>query len=131
MEVTRKEERLIIGQLILDIHRAITPEAHGTTADQHLIIVAILLDQLEGLPFNASRISRAAGVPRPTVARKIKTMVEEGFVKNLGRGLYVLPVEVLESELVLTAHEALKALIINAAESLSKMDTPPVQNEQQ
>jgi DNA-binding IclR family transcriptional regulator len=46
---------------------------------------------LEGRPFNASNISDYLGIPRTTVIRKLRWLMQEGSIEQKGRTYYVAP----------------------------------------
>lgn len=85
-----KRERVIIAELVIDLHRHIDPSPNsGSAADLHLILCAIAIGQ-----FGRTKLMRTAniasylGIPRTTVIRKLKVLVDTGWIEEVSRGQY-------------------------------------------
>jgi DNA-binding IclR family transcriptional regulator len=89
-----QRERITVLRAFVEINK-LQREAFGqhSSRDQNAIgIQAIIaLGHLEGRPFNASNISDYLGIPRTTVIRKLRWLIEEGFIEQKGRTYYLAP----------------------------------------
>ena len=89
-----QRERITVLRAFVEINK-LQREAFGqqNSRDQNAVgIQAIItLGHLEGRPFNASNISDYLGIPRTTVIRKLRWLIQEGFIEQKGRTYYVAP----------------------------------------
>jgi hypothetical protein len=89
-----QRERITILRAFVEINK-LPREAFGqhNARDQNALgIQAIIaLGHLEGRPLNASNISDYLGIPRTTVIRKLRWLIEEGFIEQKDRTYYLAP----------------------------------------
>jgi hypothetical protein len=89
-----QRERLAILRAFVEINK-LQREAfgHHDSRDQNAmgIHAIITLGHLEGRPFNASNLSEYLDIPRTTVIRKLRWLIEEGFIEQKGRTYYLAP----------------------------------------
>lgn len=98
----------------------------GTVADDVLLTMAILVGQLEGRTLTAGKLATFAGIPRPTVIRKLQRLEERGLVVRLANGTFKVSAARLNSPEGLRAHMQLRALVKATAAQLSKLDSKPI-----
>ena len=90
----RQSAELIKG--LLDAARlfsqvAFPGEPFGSRADDLILFAALFVGQTEGRPMNHSKLATYAGLPRPTVIRKIAALMERGAVVKIGDGYALTP----------------------------------------
>lgn len=121
------EHRVTILKMLLEIFRtycgAYFPgKPFASCSDDLLLVAAIFIGQAEKRPMNPSKLSDFAGMPRPTVIRKLKSLETIG-VLEVHEGAYkVRPVKA-NGNSQLAAVRLSHKLIVTAAAKLSKMDT--------
>lgn len=80
----------VITSLWIDLTRRLNHLEHphqprfGAHLGDRLITAAIYLGTVEGEPMTASMIARAAGLPRPTVLRRLALLEASGAVERRG-----------------------------------------------
>jgi hypothetical protein len=84
MPILRSKERLVQARFLMDLVRLIVPprglrEPHF---EQTVILAAVALGELEGRPFQTSKLAEFLGVPRPTLVRRLRGMAEEGLIER-------------------------------------------------
>jgi DNA-binding IclR family transcriptional regulator len=89
-----QRERITVLRAFVEINK-LQREAFGqqNSRDQNALGVQAIITfgDLEGRPFNASNISDYLGIPRTTVIRKLRWLIEKGFIEQKGRTYYVAP----------------------------------------
>lgn len=130
--VNQSAQRLAIATLMLAMVRHmnsqdITRSEHfGSSADELLIFLAVIVGQLEGRPMTAGKLATYAGVPRATADRKLKTMVARGIVQRSYSGAFTVPLERINCPEQVEACTKVQALIRQTADRLSKMGSGSV-----
>ena len=127
-----QRERLAILRAFVEINK-LQREAfgHHDLRDQNAmgIHAIITLGHLEERPFNASNLSEYLDIPRTTVIRKLRWLIEEGFIEQKGRTYYLAPKYMnLPDEVYTKLFDAIHRLSAelsktDSSESSSKMDS--------
>lgn len=118
--------RLEIAKLVMALIRFGTGPYLGhqrvaPTADEALLCGAIFIGQAEKRPMTAANLADYTGMPRTTVIRKLRALVESGHVEMVD-GFALLPLERLNSQQMLEGVRGACRHIHRAAERLSKLD---------
>lgn len=127
------KERRIIARLMMDLLR-LPAEAHlnakhySSRCDDVMLMCAILIGQVERKPMTAAKLSDYAGLPRPTVIRKLKSFEQAGMVE-LVDGMAVGVIEHLNGGDIEPAIKDLIRSIKRAAAELSKLDGDDIANK--
>lgn len=121
--IRHARQRALVAVAMLDVLRAfgaayLGRKRFGTHADELVLLAAVFVGQAEGRPMNASKLAAYAGIPRPTVIRKLKALARRGVLERLDDGLYALPARVVNSAAVLRAADASRKRIRRAAAAL-------------
>lgn len=126
--VRRSHCGLITARLIIDLLRS-TVEIFllksGATAsiDEAVMCAALFVAQAEGKPLTAGKLAAFVGMPRPSVIRKLHSLMSRGFVRQDKDKRWHISLDRQEitrrSRLVLATHII---QIDRAAKELSKMD---------
>lgn len=95
-------EQAAILHLVLDLTRILSAgvlrrKRFGASADYMLLLCAVGVGELEGRPLTAHKLADQAGIPRPSVVRKLAEMEATGLVHRLKGGAYTLAPGVLDS----------------------------------
>lgn len=98
----------------------------GARADDVVLVCAIFVGQGEGKPMTATKLAEYAGMPRPTVVRKLRELECAGLVRMLDGKRAILVGDMVGTPESKAATEIFTKLINSAATKLSKMDTRPV-----
>lgn len=117
-----------MARMLLDILRTLSVAYSGTVrfgsrADDTALLLAIFIGQAEGRPMTPHKLADFGGLPRPTVVRRIKSMMDEGLLVRDKQGHIGLPIDKLNSPNVLASVEASLHLIHNASAELSRLDS--------
>lgn len=118
---------LVIARLTISLVRSIALEIldsrrFGTNADDVILCCAIFIGQAERKPMTAAKLAQYAGMPRPTVVRKLRQFARGGIVSMSEGGQVSLTADILSAETRLATESNARA-ITRAAAALSKMDT--------
>lgn len=127
-EIIDAEQRLVVAKTVLSIMRAfavvyIKNERFGSCADDCFLSFAIFVGQVEGKPMSASKLAEFAGLPRPTVVRKLAGLKRRGIVEATDSGVFRLNPAVLNSDASVSEGRRIRRQFIRAAAELSKMDS--------
>lgn len=120
------KERRIIARLMIDLLK-LPAEAHlgakhySSRCDDVMLMCAILIGQVERKPMTAAKLADYAGLPRPTVVRKLKQFEQAGMVE-LVNGMPAGVIEHLNGGNIEPTIRALIQSIKKAAAELSKLD---------
>jgi hypothetical protein len=95
----------------------------AAASDELMLCVAVLIGQLEGRPMTASKIAAYAGMNRVTTIRKLGDLQRRGLAEKRASGVYVLPVERLNSSKLTEMVQRLIKHIQLTASQLSKLNT--------
>lgn len=130
MTIKQVTHRAVTVKMALEIMRLFCAayfrdNLYGSRASDFIVAGAVFVGQAEGRPLNASKVADFAGMPRPTVVRKLAELEAEGIVAKNGR-TFTIPGELANSEDAVAAASAAKKQIVDAATKLSKLDTVPV-----
>lgn len=126
MPIDYARERLVIARLVLAIMRARAEHYYpelGLAASYELQMVAtaVFIGHLGQHPLGATEIGRMIGMPRPTVLRKLATLIRRGIVVKKGRGYCLVP-EAVNGPGIRAIVRGNIRRIRAAAKELSKMD---------
>ncbi|QOE32768.1 helix-turn-helix domain-containing protein [Achromobacter phage Mano] len=113
--VTISMVRTVVAEILKD-------ERFGTRADDAVLCCAIFVGQAEHKPMTAAKLAEYAGIPRPTVVRKLRQLQVEGIVRVLDGGQAELVADLLADGLQAATARSIR-VINTAASRLSKMDT--------
>jgi hypothetical protein len=127
------DERKVIGTLLLNLLFAIFEhnEAHlkrhfGASLETMAVGIAVLLAQLASRPTSVVRVAQLLGVPRRTVANKLRELAASGAVTKEGSH-YIANYEVFAAtDSETAAHiDRMKDAVLSACEKLGYLETPP------
>lgn len=123
--------RLVIAKMLIEVMRLLTStyfevDTFGSMADEVLLCIAVFIGQAEGRPFNAYKLASFVGVPRASVIRKMKQLEKRGAVQRKSSGVYVLPIDALNSREVINTLAPVIQCIVDTGRQLSKMDSVQV-----
>jgi len=93
----------------------------GSRADDLVLCCAIFVGEAEGKPMTAAKLADYAGIPRPTVARKLREMIGTGVI-TLSAGGQVRVDQRVDLSAVAESIVRGVHLVRRAAADLSKMD---------
>lgn len=97
MNLYRGRERAAVARLLLDIFKIIEKTPIGRLTDRPamsglvFIFAELTLGHYAGKPRTANQIARSLGIPRSTVQRRLKELVNIGAAVPRGKTGYVLP----------------------------------------
>jgi DNA-binding transcriptional ArsR family regulator len=123
------ERGQVVAELVITIvsRVAATFIADGlfaSSADVVLILFGLWIGHADGRPMTIGKLAQYIGMPRPTVARKLKEMEASGLVKPIGPGKYVRDLSGPGvREAINSLIEANTKSIHKAAAQLSKLDS--------
>ncbi|KFX26656.1 helix-turn-helix domain-containing protein [Ralstonia solanacearum] len=122
-KIQQARQRSLLASALLDVMRAfgaayLGHKRFGARADELVLLAAVFVGQAEGRPMNASKLAAYAGIPRPTVIRKLQALARRGVLERIDGGLYALPARVVNSAAVLRASDASRKRIRRAAAAL-------------
>lgn len=86
-------------------------ERFGANADDLLLLCAVGA----GRPSSAHKLADQAGIPRPTVVRKLGELEAAGLVQRLDGGRYMLAPGVMDSQGAAQAMEAARRRVVAVA----------------
>lgn len=83
-----EEQRTTILRLVLDLARILSAgllgqERFGASADDLLLVTAVAVGEAEGKPLSAWKLAEQAGIPRPSVVRKLTELEAIGLVRKV------------------------------------------------
>src|SRR5882762_9909202 len=88
----RADAAVIVSRVFFDLTRSIStgpPYNRAPTAAVALELIAVMafvvVSTSEGHPRNASEIARHVGIPRETVSRRLRTLIDSGRIKLVER----------------------------------------------
>jgi transcription initiation factor TFIIIB Brf1 subunit/transcription initiation factor TFIIB len=88
----RADAAIIVSRVFADLTRSISassPYDRAPTKAVALELIAVMsfvvVSTGEGHPRNASEIARHVGIPRETVSRRLRTLIESGRIKLVDR----------------------------------------------
>lgn len=118
----------ITCSLAVEIFRINTSSARdrtrfGMESSDTLLLASVMIGTIDGRHMTAAKLADYAGIPRPTVVRRLEFLVSLGLVQALPGRRFAIPPQVA---LAPSRRDALKATIkaIHAASAaLSKLDT--------
>lgn len=123
------DQRVLILKALLEMmrmhcHGYFSGRRFGTSVADFLLLASIFIGQAEGRPMNPSKLANFAGLPRPTVIRKLRQFETGGLLINHHDGSHSVMAALMNSDDSLNAVEGARRLFERTAEQLSKMDTP-------
>ena len=82
------EQRATILRLVLDLTRTLAAgllgqDRFGASADDLLLVAAVAVGEAEGKPLSAWKLAEQAGIPRPSVVRKLGELEALGLVRKV------------------------------------------------
>lgn len=118
---------VIVSRLVLDLVRKIArdlleDDRFGTRADDVVLCCAIFIGLGENKPMNATKLSEYAGMPRPTVIRKLRELQDIGVVRVVGKKNAILVGDMIGTESARVATEVFTRMINAAASELNALD---------
>lgn len=126
--VTLERGRIVADLVIFIIQHAawdiLKTSLYTSSADSILVISGIWIGEAEGRPMTAAKLAQFIGMPRGTVARKVKALERRGCIAEVGRGKLVMRLDHPGLKNIVDANIALNAKHIhNASRRLSKLDS--------
>lgn len=113
----------ITGQMILEIGRAIRAAYPELDAEDSLICFAAVVGFSEKRPLSTSKLADYTQIPRTTVIRRVRRLVDLGFLEDgPGKSLLAPQQKVTGTEASKVSNSCAR-IIQKAAAELSKMDT--------
>lgn len=84
-KIHNASQRALVARALLDALRAfgaayLGHKRFGARADELVLLAAVFVGQAEGRPMNASKLADYAGMPRPTVIRKLQALARRGVL---------------------------------------------------
>jgi hypothetical protein len=124
------KQRRIVARLILDLIQRpaklhLDTRHFSSRADDLLLMCAITIGQIDGRPMTAAKLADYAGMPRPTVARKLRDFQRAGMVR-ITNGAAVGVISHVDPEGIEDVIHGMIRDIHKAATSLSNLDTLPI-----
>lgn len=128
--IKNAEPRKVVLKMAIDLMVSLCKayfedEKPADRTNDVLICAALVVGQAEGHPLNASKVADWVAMARPTVIRRLASLEKRGIVERKGRAFKVRQ-EVVNSEQVLAAGIQARALIMNTACKLSKLDSKAI-----
>lgn len=118
----------MIDLLKLPAEAHLRTKHYSSRCDDVMLMCAILIGQVERKPMTAAKLADYAGMPRPTVVRKLRQFEQAGMVELLD-GMPVGAIEHMNPEGIEETIQALARSIKRAAAELSKMDGDDIANK--
>jgi predicted transcriptional regulator len=126
--IQRFRQRALIARLFMEMLTTVSGQySELTSYDDLLIGIAVALGQAEGRPMTTTKAAAFIGMPRTTVLRRVRVLVERGLLIEdpVTRHLQV-PLERLNDESAVKMIARLEQLINSTAQALSKLDTKTI-----
>lgn len=126
-DIVNAQQRLVIVKMLIELMR-IYVDAYfedgrsGSTCSDMLLCAAVFTGQAEGRPMTAGKLAEFAGIPRPTVIRRLAALEQDGILER-SNGVYCIRGDLLNSSAVTAAADGAMRQVIRAAAKLSKMDS--------
>jgi hypothetical protein len=119
-------QRLVLAKMVLRVLQLIAAEyletaQYGSVADDLVLLCAIFVGQAEGRPMSSSKLADFAGMPRPTVIRKLRELQTRHLVHMMD-GKATLPADRLNADCTLSMIDTAAKSVARASAELSKMD---------
>lgn len=127
--IKRKADGIIVSKLLIDMLRTsvnvfLLEENATSFGDELMICAAIFIGQAEGKPFTAGKIASYIGMPRPTVVRKLQSLLLRGFILSPDNKRWRLALERGDISARVNSNIcALSQAVHRAAAELSKVDS--------
>ena len=127
MPLIHAREREVICRLLLDIlrimHEAYAPteEPFGTRIETDFIGLCVAIGDIDGRPFNISKIAAYMHVPRTTVMRRLKRLERWGLIERRGKR-YHANEKIFNSVLGERTYQRNRRAIAKAVKELSDLD---------
>lgn len=126
--IYRKYERERIIAVMFELHRMWTraylgEEEFGSSCDALAVCAAIFGGMASGRPLTPSKLALTAGIPRPTVIRKLAKLQQRGIVERHAGNTYTMSDAALNNpQAKKTTDEVVRQLVALGRE-LSEMNT--------
>ncbi|QPB08652.1 helix-turn-helix domain-containing transcriptional regulator [Burkholderia phage Mica] len=122
---------VIVSRLVLALVKKIScdllhDDRFGTRADDVVLCCAIFIGLGENKPMTASKLAEYAGMPRPTVIRKLRELESAGLVRQLSNKRVILVGDMVGTEAARVATDVFTQIINSAAKNLSKLDSAAI-----
>ncbi|MER9596096.1 helix-turn-helix domain-containing protein [Mesorhizobium sp. M0244] len=118
-------KRVAVIELVLGV--AAEFDKLGDGRNLHLVLMAIRLGNYQKRPMDVTALAAATGLPRTTVIRHIRELVELDRIKVVISGRRAIPILIGDDRpLVKGFYTRLEQLIIQASSNLSKVDSSRV-----
>jgi hypothetical protein len=82
--LNHRDERIAMMRFFIEVHQIQRQQIGSGDMTAMSIAWIVALGHLEGRLFNASKISSYLSIPRTTVIRKLRWLVEKGAIKQKG-----------------------------------------------
>lgn len=125
--ILHRDSRLLFCKVELEIHRnaaraLFETDRFGSCAPDTALCAAILVGQLEHQPMTALKLADYVGMPRATVARKLRELQEMHLVEVDAEGRACLATSWLNDPRVVDIHRSSISKIRAAVRRLSNLD---------
>ena len=127
MSLIHAREREVMCRLLLDVlrilHEAYAPanEPFGTRIETDFIGLCVAIGDIDGRPFNISKIAAYMHVPRTTVMRRLKRLEHWGLIERRGNR-YHANEKIFNSVLGERTYQRNRRAIAKAVKELSDLD---------
>lgn len=129
--IKMQRHRLVLCRLGIELIKRASQgyggnDQFGANAGDVLILFGVFIGHAENRPMTAAKLAIYVGIPRSTVARRLRHLQAAGLVVIHGDGTTSCNAELLNAPHVMADVDAAIAAVRRAAAELSKMDTNPV-----
>ena len=126
MPIRYQQERAAIARMLVSFFRMWADYYSNMqlvdTIEFGFVHLFVFLGDVDNQPMSVSKLSRATGMSRATVVRRLQQLIERNYVKRRGR-FYHVGDGALNPENIQMSVERTTAIITRTAKELSKMNT--------
>ena len=129
-KIKAAQQRLVMIRFMIDSMRALhgayapTDEPFGTRLETFFVGFCVLLGDIEGKPFSATKIAAYLHMPRTTVLRRLKRLESWDIVYRQGN-LYHIRETSLNSLMGMRSYLLLRRMFGKVGEELNALDAFP------
>ena len=126
-KIKASQQRLVMIRFMIDSMRALhgayapTDEPFGTRLETFFVGFCVLLGDIEGKPFSATKIAAYLHMPRTTVLRRLKRLESWDIVYRQGN-LYHIRETSLNSLMGMRSYLLLRRMFCKVGEELNALD---------
>ena len=129
-KIKAAQQRLVMIRFMIDSMRALhgayapTDEPFGTRLETFFVGFCVLLGDIEGKPFSATKIAAYLHMPRTTVMRRLKRLESWDIIYRQGN-LYHIQETSLNSLMGMRSYLLLRRMFAKVGEELNALDAFP------